>query len=174
MDSIENVRRIVVRAFELEYPDIPVADINTAISTSGTVAYVEHDEEIGLSALQTLEFDAVYVDMTFAVSLRMAGEIDYAAFERLIMWMNNQGFGDAVSAIQTEDAGFIRPDFLAAQVSGDVEWSDEGHGAVVGRTMMTVPRVRLGVVNGSAPPADVRTTRIVFSGTGVAQSIDRP
>ena len=163
MHSIDNVARIIVKALQLEYPNVQVAHghyagavgTNTGMFLSADVGALPN---AGFSGTQ----GSLTVDLAFVLVLRLQGTVEYSMVEDVANFLYLNKFEEAAQTIKAEEelAGraFNIPWYLEAQITAIVP-ANAGDRVRTYTISFTIPEVCLGTVN--APEAQVVPIRTV-------------
>ena len=148
MNSIENMRKIVARGLADAFPDLTFVEYGAqGVAGTGEQAWI--DPSVGVEYTLAPNSDGIEATLRFAVSVMHGSGVDYSTPEAIAVWLSEQRFADAVAAIQREDADFVRPLFMRAELEDEMPTGqiDDEYEAMVTIVPFRITSVRLGAVN---------------------------
>ena len=113
--SIENMRRIISRALTDAFPSVRFIEYGAA-GRSGNEERAWLRPEVDIEYADAPNEHALDCTAVFTVDVQHADGVDYSTPEAIAVWLHEQRFTDAIAAIMSEDANFVRPLFLWAQL----------------------------------------------------------
>ena len=172
MDSIQNMRRIVERGLTAAFPSVRFIEYGAAgASGTGELAWVR--PEVDIEYADAPNEHALDCTAVFTVDVQHADGVDYSTPEAIAVWLNEQRFTDAIAAIMSEDADFVRPLFLWAQLADMPTYEiDDRYRRMVTSVVFRITELRLGTVNNrSHPDTGVLPTQVDARINGVDMRI---
>ena len=166
MDSVNNLRRLVLRGLELEFgQDNRVIKRDDGMTVTDGAIWLDEDivfAQVPPARTQMADKPtALRGDVAFTLFIRQLGEVDYSVGESVAAWIHRQRFGAAIADIEREDVDFVRPNFLYAELANwtTIE-SDKGSVQNFITTIeFAVRYLTLGAVNDRSHPNTERPLR---------------